>query len=217
MPLKSWRVYQPTLAVRCVCRECNNGWMSQLEVQAQRFLQPMLLGVHCGLDVAGQSTIALWSVKTAMVLDALDQPDQRAYAQLERKKLRMLSAIPWRTTVWLATSVDLSYFMSLKNRHLDAESSSKIAGVSITMALAHVVFQVLTIRVPTDVGPATQVTANVRRGPWDLATVQIWPTLSAKAIWPPPMGFFGETGLDSLAARFSTAALARNDTDAITV
>jgi hypothetical protein len=146
--LKPWRVHQPELAVRCVCRPCNNGWMSQLEVQARRFLQPMLIGDRCGLDMASQTTIAVWSLKTAMVLEALDQPHQRAYSQLEREQLRTLSAIPWRTSVWLATSIDPSYFMSTKNRHLDAENTKNISGVSITMAFAHVVLQVFTIRVP---------------------------------------------------------------------
>ncbi len=146
--LKPWRAHQPELPIRCVCRPCNNGWMSQLEVQAQRFLQPMLIGDRCGLDMAGQTTVAVWSLKTAMVLEALDQPHQRAYSQLEREQLRTLSAIPWRTSVWLATSVDPSYFVSTKNRHLDAENAKNISGVSITMAFAHVVLQVFTIRVP---------------------------------------------------------------------
>lgn len=215
--LKPWRVHQPELAVRCVCRPCNNGWMSQLEVQAQRFLQPMLIGDRCGLDIVGQTTIALWSVKTAMVLEALDHPRQRAYTQLEREQLRTLSAIPWRTSVWLAASVDPSYFMSTKNRHLDAENANEISGVSITMAFAHIVLQVFTIRVPPNVGPTTRITTNVRRGPWDQVTVQVWPTRRRQASWPPAMGLNGESGLNSLAERFSTATLDENAIDSMAV
>jgi hypothetical protein len=129
--------------------------------------------------------------------------------------LRTLSAIPWRTSVWLAASVDPSCFMSSKNRHLDAESAKDISGVSITMAFAHVVFQVLTIRMPQDVGPNTHVTTNVRRGPWDQATVQIWPVQSTQASWPPPSGLNGESGLDALAERFSTAALDEKAIDSL--
>jgi hypothetical protein len=215
--LKPWRVHQPELTVRCVCQPCNNGWMSQLEFQAKRFLQPLLMGESRGLDMSGQTTIAMWSLKTAMVLEALDQPQQRAYTQREREQLRILSAIPWRTSVWLATSVDPSFFLSSKNRHLDTENANDISGVSITMAFAHVVLQVLTIRVPRDVGPTTRVTTNVRRGPWDQATVQIWPAQSAQASWPPPLGLNSETGLDALAERFSTGALDENAVDSLAV
>jgi len=47
--------------------------MSALEVQAQRFMQPLLMGERCDVDMASQATIAMWSLKTAMVLEALDQ------------------------------------------------------------------------------------------------------------------------------------------------
>ena len=57
---------------------------------------------------------------------------------------------------------------------------------------------------PESVGPKTQVTADVRRGPWDQLTVQVWPP-RATVNWPPPMGLNGEMGLDALAERFSVA------------
>ncbi|MBE3038288.1 MAG: hypothetical protein IMZ62_05705 [Chloroflexi bacterium] len=61
--------------------------MSQLEGQAQRFLQPLLMGESCTLDIAGQTIVALWSVKTAMVLEAVDPFQKRVYTQLERERL----------------------------------------------------------------------------------------------------------------------------------
>ncbi len=210
--LKPWSVHQPELVVRCVCQRCNNGWMSQLEVQTQQFLQPLLNGESCELEVAGQTTIALWSLKTAMVLEALDQVHKRVYIQTERERLRSVAAIPWRTSVWIAASVEPSWFMSSKNRHLGADDAQSISGVSITMAFAHAVLQVLTIRVPEDIGPNTRVTTDVRRGPWDRTTVQIWPPRSTSVAWPPPIALNGESGLNALAERFSTTA---QDSDAI--
>jgi hypothetical protein len=76
-------------------------------------------------------------------------------------------------------------------------------GVSITMAFAHVALQVLKIRVPEIVGPHTKVSTNVRRGPWDQLTVQVWPPCPT-VNWPPPMGLNAEMGLDVLAERFNT-------------
>lgn len=212
-----WHVHQPELTVRCVCQSCNNGWMSELESQTKNFLQPLLMGENRVLDISGQTTIALWSLKTAMVLEALDQSRQRAYTQQECEQLRRLSVIPWRTSVWLATSVDWSLFLSSKNRHMRTEDTNDISGVSITIALAHVVVQVLTIRVPPEVRPSTRVTTNVRRGPWDKATVQIWPVQAALVSSPPPLGLNSETGLNAIAERFRTTILDENEVASLVV
>jgi hypothetical protein len=203
--LKSWSVNQPELPVRCVCKSCNNGWMSQLEVQAKPFLQPLLTGESRELDILGQTIVTRWSLKTAMVLEALDQAHKRAYTQIERERLRSFGAIPWRTSVWLAASIEPSWFMSSKNSYLGAMDTQSILGMSITMAFAHMVLQVLTIRVPEAVGSKTQVTTDVRRGPWDKATIQIWPPQSTLVTWPPSMGLNDENGLYTFSERFNTS------------
>ena len=89
--------------------------------------------------------------------------------------------------------------------------------MSIAMAFARVVLQVFTIRVPEDVGPATRVTTNVMPGPWDEATVRVWPTQSSPAVWPPAMGLNGESGLNSLAERFKTSMLDEKDLQVLAV
>jgi len=63
------------LRVGCVCRSCNNGWMSRLEEAVKPILQPLLEG---GLPVLrdlllerlviGSPVVSLWTVKTAMTL-----------------------------------------------------------------------------------------------------------------------------------------------------
>jgi hypothetical protein len=212
-----WHVYQPELSIRCVCQSCNNGWMSDLESQTKIYLQPLLMGEKCVLDISGQTTIALWSLKTAMVIEALDPPQQRMYTQQEHEQLQKLSVIPWRTSVWLAASVDQSLFLSTKNRHMGKGDTNDISGVSITMAFSHVVIQVFTIRVPPEVGPSTCVKTNVRRGPWEQATIQIWPAKPAPVMWPPPLALNSEVGLDALAERFSTTILDENDVESLIV
>src|SRR5437660_3222973 len=87
--LTPWRPLQPELTIRCVCRACNNGWMSQLETRSQHLLQPLLTGERCGLEPAAQGILTRWSVKTAMVLEALDGVHQRAYTTAEREQFRI--------------------------------------------------------------------------------------------------------------------------------
>jgi len=179
-------------------------------------MQPLLMGEQYNVDLAGQVTIAVWSTKTAMVLEGLDRGDYRTYTQAEREQLRSLAAIPWRTSVWLAASTDRSLFMSTKNRHLGADAKQP-SGVSITMAFAHVVIQVLRIRVPENVGPNTLVTTNVRRGPWAQATIQIWPARMAPYGWPPPIALNGESGLNVFAERFNTVTEKQNSIETLAV
>jgi len=202
---RKWNLYQPKLAVRCVCRSCNNGWMSKLETQAQQHLQSILTGQRCRLDSTAQAMVAQWSVKTAMVLEALDPNEKREYAKEDRHRLRSVAAIPTRTSVWLAACAEPSFFMSSKNRHSGLDPQSP-AAVSTTIVLAHAVLQVFTIRLAEEVRPETGVTVDVRRGPWEQATIRVWPPQSTVVSWPPPIGLNGGEGLDIFADRFVTAS-----------
>lgn len=49
-----------------VCRQCNNGWMSGLEVIAKRVLTPFILGESGDVAAADTGAIAMWVQKTAM-------------------------------------------------------------------------------------------------------------------------------------------------------
>jgi hypothetical protein len=58
-----------TARVPGFCRNCNNGWMSQLEHSAAPLLLPMIRGEHVTLDASEQALIAAWVTKTALVFD----------------------------------------------------------------------------------------------------------------------------------------------------
>lgn len=212
--LPSWSTYQPKLPIRCVCKPCNNGWMSRLENRVRPHLEPLLTGPRV-LDADAQTTISIWAVKTAMVLEGKDTDLKKGYSQFQRERFRLRAEIPWRTSVWLAASADAHSFMSTKNRHMDA-TSKEISGVSSTMVFGAVALQVLTMRVPPEIGPNTLITTNVRQGPWSDATLQIWPAREA-ATWPPSVGLNGELGLNLLADRFSTTECGRDEIDTLTV
>ena len=52
---------------KIVCAECNNGWMSRLEMAAAPLITPMLTGERrVTLNVDDHTTVALWVMKTAM-------------------------------------------------------------------------------------------------------------------------------------------------------
>ncbi|MCG5215476.1 hypothetical protein [Streptosporangium sp. KLBMP 9127] len=53
--------------VRDVCGMCNHGWMSRLEVVAQRVLTPFILGEAGTIELEDQGLVAAWVQKTALV------------------------------------------------------------------------------------------------------------------------------------------------------
>lgn len=217
MKMTPWSLKRPELRVKRVCRTCNNEWMSRLESDVKPHLQPLLAGQTHTISYAAQATLSWWVVKTAMALEGVDTPDTFCYTQEERNQLRLLGAIPWKTLVWLAPSIDATLFASSKVRHFESKYPSKLSGFSTTIGLAHIVLQVLTMRVPQDVGPKTKITIAVRRSPWTDTTLQVWPPANSATRWPTKMALNGEGGIDEFANRFDMKGLAESDTEVLVV
>ena len=64
-----------TLLVGRICAPCNNGWMSDLEIQAQPILTPLVRGERelASLTDGERFTVARWAVKTVYTLSAAVQ------------------------------------------------------------------------------------------------------------------------------------------------
>jgi hypothetical protein len=56
------------VTVRRVCADCNNGWMSDLEVAVQPLLLPWIDGQRTRMLYDEQQVMATWAIKTAMML-----------------------------------------------------------------------------------------------------------------------------------------------------
>jgi hypothetical protein len=63
--------------VKNFCAGCNNGWMSQLEVAAQRVLTPLIVGEQGTIAVEDQAVIAMWAQKTALTAMLVSSEKQR--------------------------------------------------------------------------------------------------------------------------------------------
>lgn len=213
----AWPARRAELRLKYVCRTCNNGWMSKLESSAKFHLQPLLNRTPTVLDFAGQSTVAVWAVKTAMVLEAIELTSQGRYSQEERSALRKLMVIPPRTAIWLASLPDVTHFYSAKRVHLDRVIGTQFAAIVITMGLAGLALQVLTMRVPPEVDDRTRVTTSIRRGLWAQSTVRIWPAQTLAVKLPPTVDLNGEEGLDEFADRFSTVGMERTTLEQLSV
>ena len=70
--LGTWKNKTPKLLpARCVCGNCNSGWMSKLEVEMKPIVESILDKQLRVLDASSQAVISVWAVKTAMALEAL--------------------------------------------------------------------------------------------------------------------------------------------------
>src|ERR1041385_7393098 len=104
--LSDWPIAEPRLVVKWLCRACNNGWMSRLESQAKPIIESILDGKTTTISASAQSILALWAVKTAMVLEALRPNKPWFYSVAERDQERRTQSLPNRTSVWLANCVN---------------------------------------------------------------------------------------------------------------
>ena len=64
--------------VRDVCGACNHGWMSRLELAAQRVLTPFILGESGTIGPDDQGLVAAWVQKTALVAMLVSPEEERA-------------------------------------------------------------------------------------------------------------------------------------------
>lgn len=87
--------------VKAVCRDCNNGWMSRLEVATKPLLLALFQRGARQLTAQDQETLATWSIKTALMIQAL-RPHTRVVFPDQCKDLYEYRKPPLGSTVWLA-------------------------------------------------------------------------------------------------------------------
>ena len=202
--LNNWRnKTTKLLPARVVCEECNNGWMSKLEDQVKPVIESILDDRTKAIDVPSQAIIAVWAVKTAMTLEALNSPHRKwFYTRDQRRALRM-SAIPERTSVWIAKCVDQPNIYSTAKYLWNAHGQNEVHAYVTTMTFGSFALQVVSIIPHMNLSKETAITYDVSEGPWDEVLMQVWPIIPNLQQWPPRKGLAGEWGLDTLANRLN--------------
>jgi hypothetical protein len=73
----------------------------------------------------------------------------------------------------------------------------------ITMGFGSLAIQVLVGKLTSSIPQSSTITGDLRPGPWDQVTIQIWPVQSERVAWPASMGLSGELGLDTFSQRWT--------------
>lgn len=178
--------------VRSVCATCNNGWMSTLEAKAQRAITSMLRGHRRTYFDGGQTTIASWLMKTALVDGStLRDPVVRDFYE----NLYAIREPSPNTRVWLGATIE-------RFAHYTDFRPIRVSDVFGPIRREQNAFSSL-----ISVGEFAGFVVSWLDGPpsleallprFERALVSIWPPSPSGAKWPPRERFDYE-GLEMLA------------------
>ncbi len=202
---KAWRAGKAKLRVGFVCTKCNSGWMSQLENRVKPIVEGLFGDEPVTLDRNDQTMLAVWAVKNAMVYEPLRLGAPWFFANSERKVLSESLRLPPQTSIWIAKCVEqASVYCSASDLGGVAEvSADQVKAYVTTMGFGPLAIQVLSGKSSRPIPQSTTITGDLRPGPWDQVTIQIWPIQSERIAWPASMGLSGELGLDTFSKRWS--------------
>jgi hypothetical protein len=132
-----------------------------------------------------QIKLAMWALKTAMVVDSIGGKTRpNHFRREEREALRVLSQMPSATTVWVARFSQSSLGSFGTDIGINLPNITEPCNGSVnTIIVGHLVIQSVMARI-ADYG-YTSVTVQTKAGlPWDDMLVRIWPVETKIAQWP---------------------------------
>lgn len=186
-----WHGVNAGIRVKNVCRtECNSGWMSELEQRAVPILTPMIEGTPTTLDSVQQLTISTWVAKCAMIFDSMDRSEV-FYDDLDRAHVREHLTPIDSTSVWLASysGASLRAFTEHGTYRSKGQSGRLYKFHIHTMAFGRLALQIVSIKWLTHKHGPVSIQIKMVPGPWEQATVQIWPLSLRPVQWPPSTSF----------------------------
>jgi hypothetical protein len=176
--------------IKCVCRECNNGWMSRLQETTKPYLVPMLGGRTITLKRNGMTALAAWAAMFVMVAEHL-RDEMVAISAYDRNFLRTKMRPPSHWRIWIGRHAAvshplfshnvLSFALEQEIQQIGLEASVPVNTQTSTILLGkHLLIYVMSSAVARNI---------IRR--WVLPDLvrshlaQIWPIVNATATWPP--------------------------------
>ena len=176
--------------VKVVCKNCNKGWMSDLEASAKSILSDMFRGTNpLSFDYAQSNILARWAYKTAIIIDKFDpqvngNPCRTIPTFVYRRFFESGFKIPSSVRIWTIPMLDPQCGIWQRRSDLkisvnssDKKDRNEILQASChltTFGILHSVFQV--------VGPFDSNSPIFGEPPAHL--LQLFPQITEKSIWP---------------------------------
>jgi len=175
---------RPEIVVKAVCERCNNGWMSELEVQVRPILEPMVRGQPVRLSVEDQVVLARWAAKVAVLLDHYED-GVVVLGDHDLAHIHLEGSAPPSFHIRIAFrpepgSQPFDFYVSghhaAPSGTIDPEAAATPNSFSVTLALGCVVIAVVG-------GPGME-----NPGRWVQGSdfpLMVWPPTSDGITWPP--------------------------------
>lgn len=188
---KHWLTTNSAIRSKNVCKQCNNGWMSQLEDEAMPVLSLMILGNSASITPLQQLTISVWVTKCAMLFDSMDKGEV-FYDVLDRLHFgKTLSPSFSSTNIWLGVCLGkYGHRAWTDHRTLTARlrSGSPAKAHVLTMVFGCLVLQIVSIKRLVYEERPIGIKMEMMPGPWDQAAIQIWGNANIMSVqWPPAL------------------------------
>jgi hypothetical protein len=172
---------------KVVCKDCNNGWMSEVEnIHAKPAMTALIhLKPNTILDTTRAKSLALFAFKTAVVFDHVSRNRPPFFSREVRHQFTETLDIPPETVgMWMAASFAPRGGEVLTAYHKGQLSTENcIKAYVCTYATGRLVFQVVAVSIQRQqgfraFGPAAE---------FDSLSVPFWPlqTLPVGLRWPP--------------------------------
>lgn len=203
----SWRAGRFPLRTGNVCKNCNNGWMSDLENRVKPVIERFFLDEKVSIDQHEQSIVAVWICKNAMVYETLRDKASCFFTSQERKLFRESFLLPSQTSIWIAKVVGFAgLFCTASDMNgIVTETLTQVKAYTTTLAFGPFAGQILNVKMPNSIHQNTKIGENLELDPLGQTIIQIWPILANMVSWPNKIGLNGELGLDLFAHRWKPA------------
>lgn len=184
-----WKTPNPAIVVNCVCRRCNNGWMSDLEQNARPILTPLIDGTAKKITFPEQMTIAAWATKCAIAFDGMESGES-FYEQSDRLHFRedLIPPIDY-TEFWVGHYAGPSLWAcTIHGSGINKVSRTPNKSYVQTMIFGRFILQFVSIR-PLTTAIVPVINIQVRNGPWTNVAVGLFAHNGRSMNWPPEHSF----------------------------
>jgi hypothetical protein len=177
---RTWAVPKLDIEPRSFCKECNTGWMADLENEARPLLNKLILGEEVHLSPEDRTLAARWTMKTALTAEFSYGKGSRSIPARHYRSFFMDRLPPLGTHILLACLDPGSGILHRSHRVGPSPSRSgrTLTGYCSTSAIRHLAFQVLWVGGSEDA--PTRLRTSVTPG-----TVGAWPRGHLPVRWPP--------------------------------
>lgn len=134
----------PAYYTRSFCRDCNTGWMADLEGAVKPVLAPMLNGQRCLVTGKASRLLAFWATKTILAFQSVESDVTKFARPEDFTRLFEEQAAPRNSQIWIAAVRDgnsLNYRAHTVLRRGQSDRSAD--GFGASLILGHVAFYFL--------------------------------------------------------------------------